>query len=102
MPVLFFYAFVVILVAAAAVLGFLTAVYARPRLFSDALARITVGLIIAILVPLVGGISYALSGTSWAVGLLGIAGTWFWLWVAVAFGFGALIGILIGNVRLDE
>ena len=101
-----FFGFVFLLVALGAVLGFLTALYAlRPRLFTDMIAtlghelsliaKIAVGLFIAIATPLVGGLAYAVSGTRWFVDLFGLAGTWFWAWVAIAFTLGLFLGCIL-------
>ncbi len=103
---IFFFGFVFLLVALGAVLGFLTALYAfRPRLFTEMIAalghefsliaKIAVGLFIAIAAPLVGGLAYAVSGTRWFVELFGLAGTWFWLWVAISFALGLFLGCIL-------
>ena len=103
---IFFFGFVFALLAAASVLGFLTALYViRPRLFDEMLrsltgeaslfARVLVGLAIAVLAPLVGGLSYAVSGSKWFVDLFGAAGIWFWGWVGIAFLLGLLLGCIL-------
>ena len=88
MILIFFFGFVFLLLAASSVLGFLTALYVmRPRLFDEMLrslgtevslfAKILAGLSISILAPVVGGLSYAVSGSRWLVDFFGNAGTWF-------------------------
>lgn len=105
MILILLFGFVFALLAAASIVGFLTALYViRPRLFNEMLnlltgeaslfAKVLVGLTIAVVVPLVGGLSYAVSGSKWFVELFGAAGTWFWGWVGIAF----LVGLLLGCV----
>src|SRR5258706_1405809 len=110
---LFFFGFVFALLATASVLGFLTALYVvRPRLFNEMLrslggeatlvAKILAGLAIAILAPLVGGLSYAVSGSRWFVNLFGDAGTWFWGWVGIAFLLGLILGCIFRHSPTEE
>lgn len=110
---IFFFGFVFTLLATASVLGFLTALYVvRPRLFNEMLrtlageaslfAKILVGLAIAVLTPLVGGLSYAVSGSKWFVDLFGAAGTWFWGWVGIAFLAGLLLGCILRHSPSED
>jgi hypothetical protein len=59
------------------------------------IAKIAVGLFIAVAAPLVGGLAYAVSGTRWFVDLFGLAGTWFWVWVTIAFALGLFLGCIL-------
>ena len=100
-----FFGLVLVLIAAAAVLGFATALYlGRPALLGQLVAgadhgvllllKVVVGLAIAIFTPLVAGVSYALSGSSWLVTCFGDAGVWFW----VLAGLTWIIGVFMGSM----
>ena len=101
-----FFGFVFGLIAAGAALGFLAVLYiGRPKLFAELLAcleyeatlltKTAAGLAIAFLVPLVAGLSYALSGTQYLVDLFGVLGQFFWGWVAAAFLLGIILACLL-------
>ena len=107
---LFLLAIILTLVAVGAILGFVTALYAlRPNLFYELssevglkmslIVKMGVGAAIAALVPVLGGISYALSGTSMMVEVFGMAGTWFWGWVAIAYFIGFLLGTILRHEK---
>lgn len=109
----FFFGFVFVLLVVGSVLGFLTALYVvRPRLFNELLrllggvsplaAKIFVGLTISVCAPIVGGLSYAVSGSRWFVDLFGDAGQWFWGWVGVAFLLGLILGCILRHSPMEQ
>lgn len=106
MILLFFFGAVFALLVAAAVLGFLTALYvARHDLFSEMvrllgmepplLAKIATGLSLAVLGPLVGGLSYAASGAPWMSAFFGDLGNWFWAWVCGTYLLGLVLALML-------
>ena len=112
MFLIFLFGLVLVLIAASAVLGFATALYiVKPSLWQSfpsqdrrvvLLAQIGLGLAIAIFTPLVAGLSYALSGTSWMVTFFGDAGTWFWAWVGLTWLIGVVMGCLLRHDPRDR
>lgn len=106
MIIIFFFALVFGLLAAAGVLGFLTALYViRHDLFREMvrllevqpslLAEIATGLTLAVLGPIVGGLAYAASGASWMTAFFGSLGDWFWAWVAGTYLLGLLLALVL-------
>lgn len=96
------------LVAIAAFLGFLFALYAlRPRLlaaFVDSLglvvslpAKVMLGLVLAAFIPVVAGLAYAMTGATWVAEVLGQFAGWYWIWVASAFAAGAALGLMLSH-----
>lgn len=94
------------LLAAAGVLGFLTALYVvRHDLFRELvrllevqpslLAEIATGLTLAVLGPIVGGLAYAASGAPWMTAFFGSLGNWFWAWVAGTYLLGLVLALVL-------
>lgn len=106
MIIIFFFGSVFGLLAAAGVLGFLTALYlVRHDLFAELvrllgaepslLAKIATGLTLAVLGPIVGGLAYAISGASWMTAFFGSLGNWFWAWVAGTYLLGLVLALVL-------
>jgi hypothetical protein len=104
-----FFGFVALLICGSAAAGYVLAIYAfRPQHLSDLFVLIkgssyekklpnsaAVGLALAMAIPSIGGLSYAVSGTSWLVTFFGLAGTYFWAWAAAAFFVGFALAVML-------
>lgn len=116
---IFFFGFVAVLVAGGAISGFVLALYElRPDRLADMLPlldgsnyqhqaqnSVVIGLLLAVAIPTIAGVSYAVSGTKWFVDIFGAAGTHFWAWVGAAFVIGFLLALLLRSdpkSRSDE
>ena len=111
MALIFFFGFVAMLVCGSAIAGYVFAIYAlRPHRLGDLFTLLkgseyekkfpnsaAVGLALAMAIPAIGGVSYAVSGASWFVELFGLAGKHFWAWVAAAFVVGFALAMLLRN-----
>lgn len=111
MALIFFFLFVAALVCGGAIVGYTLAIYAlRPQRLGDLFMLLkgseyektfpnsaAVGLALAMAIPAIGGLAYAVSGASWFVQLFGAAGTHFWAWVAIAFLVGFALALLLRN-----
>ncbi len=112
-----FFAFALGLVILAAALGIATALHIqfpkiaawledfehaskKPTTVADLFfVRICLALFIAAGVPIVGGLAYAVSGSSWFITFLGDAGRYYWAWVGGAFISGILAGSFLRPSR---
>lgn len=105
-----FFIFVLGLLALSAVLGFAFAIASfRPRIVrfiakhegsGDPIFIFGIlGLALSILIPLVAGISYAMSGASWMTQFFGILGQYYWCWNAGAFATGLIMG---ASIRIPD